>query len=149
NTSGVDSLFLKNKVKRYLGTGRLAGKGRVIVKGPEGETEIAATRILIATGSEPAIIPGLELSPPVVGTSVGAMAYGDVPACMVVIGGGVIGLELGSVWSRLGSKVTVLEYLPRLLAGMDGELAEAARKIFAAQGIEFRLGCRVTSAKAA
>jgi len=149
NTSGVDGLFMKNKVKRFLGTGRIEGAGRVSVRGADGSTQtLEAKRILVATGSVPATIPGVELDGAVVGTSDDAIAYGQVPRRLIVIGGGVIGLELGSVWSRLGSEVTVIEYLPRLMAGMDEELAAAAQKIFAAQGLAFRLGCKVQSARA-
>lgn len=148
NTAGIDGLFMKNKVKRLLGTARIAAPGRVVVAGPEGEAEVGAKNILIATGSVPATIPGVELDYEVVGTSDQAIDYRQVPRRMVVIGGGVIGLELGSVWSRLGADVTVVEYLPRLMAGMDDELAAAALKIFTAQGLKFRLGCRVQSAKA-
>jgi len=150
NTSGVDGLFMKNKVKRYLGTGRVEGAGRVSVRGADGSTQTLETkRILIATGSAPALIPGVELDGAIVGTSDDAIDYRDVPKRMIVIGGGVIGLELGSVWSRLGAEVTVIEYLPRLMAGMDDELAATAKKIFEGQGLSFRLGCKVQSAKAA
>ncbi|HEY0840481.1 MAG TPA: dihydrolipoyl dehydrogenase [Vulgatibacter sp.] len=149
NTSGVDGLFMKNKVKRFLGTGRIEGAGKVAVRGADGAlTQIETKRILVATGSVPSLIPGVELDGSIVGTSDDAIAYDQVPKRMIVIGGGVIGLELGSVWSRLGAEVTVIEYLPRLMAGMDDELAATAQKIFAAQGLSFRLGCKVQSAKA-
>jgi dihydrolipoamide dehydrogenase len=149
NTSGVDGLFTKNKIKRLWGTGRLAGRKRVVVTAQDGaEQEIAAERILIATGSEATALPGMEIDGKIVGTSDQAIAYDRVPERMIVIGGGVIGLELGSVWSRLGARVTVLEYLPRLLAGMDDELASTAFRVFGKQGISFRLGAKVTSARA-
>lgn len=148
NTSGIDGLFLKNKVKRFLGTGRIAAPGRVVVSGEEGEQELSTKRILIATGSVPASLPGVELDGEIVGTSDQAIAYSEVPRRLVVIGGGAIGLELGSVWSRLGAEVTVIEYLPRLLAGMDAELAKTAERLFTAQGLKLRLGCRVQSARA-
>ena len=148
NTSGIDGLFHKNKVKRVLGTGRVSAPGKVSVTAADGTvTEIGAKNILIATGSVPSSISGIELDGDVVGTSDQAIDYQSVPRRLVVIGGGVIGLELGSVWSRLGAEVTVVEYLPRLMAGMDDELAATALKIFQAQGMKFRLGCRVQSAK--
>ncbi|AKU90260.1 dihydrolipoyl dehydrogenase [Vulgatibacter incomptus] len=150
NTSGVDGLFMKNKVKRVLGTGRITAPGKVSVRGADGsEQTLEAKRILIATGSAPALIPGVELDGAIVGTSDEAIDYQHVPQRMIVIGGGVIGLELGSVWSRLGAEVTVIEFLPRLMAGMDDELAAAAQKIFSAQGMRILVGCRVQSAKAA
>ncbi len=150
NTSGVDGLFTKNKVKRYLGTGRITAPGKVAVKLADGgEAQLEARHILIATGSVPTSIPGIELDGDVVGTSTEALSYPEVPKTLVVIGGGVIGLELGSVWARLGAKVIVLEYLPRILAGVDEELAATAQKILAGQGLEFRLGCRVKEAKKA
>lgn len=148
NTAGIDGLFAKNKIKRYLGTGRITAPGKVSVKQADGsEAQLEAKHILIATGSVPSTIPGIELDGEVVGTSTEALSYPEVPKTLVVIGGGVIGLELGSVWSRLGAKVIVLEYLPRILAGVDDELAAAAQKVLAAQGLEFRLGCKVKEAK--
>jgi len=149
NTMGVDGLFAKNKVKRLLGVGRIVAPGKVAVRNEDGaEIQVETDRILIATGSAASAIPGVEFDWDVVGTSDQAIAYPEVPKRLIVIGGGVIGLELGSVWSRLGAEVTVIEYLPRLMAGMDDELASAALKIFKAQGMKFLLGCKVQSAKA-
>lgn len=148
NTSGVEYLFKKNKVKRYLGHGRIVSPNKVVVEGPEGTEELEADRILIATGSKVAMLKGVELDYDVVATSDQAIAYPKVPESLVVIGGGVIGLELGSVWNRLGSKVTVLEYLPTILGGMDDEIARAAEKIFKKQGLDIRTGVRVTAAYA-
>lgn len=145
---GIDGLLKKNKVARVLGSGRLAGEGRVIVSGAEGETALSARHIIIATGSKPAALPGVELDGDRIGTSTEALAYPEVPQHLVVIGAGVIGLELGTVWSRLGAKVTVLEYLDRILPGTDSEIALEAKKIFNKQGFEFRLGAKVTSAAA-
>lgn len=142
-TKGIDGLFRKNKVTRYTGHGRLAGAGKVVV----GETEIAAKHIILATGSQSASLPGVELDGDRIGTSTEVLSYRDVPQHLVVIGAGYIGLELGSVWRRLGARVTVLEFLPRILPGMDGELADEALKIFQRQGLEFRLGCRVKAAR--
>lgn len=148
NTSGIDYLFKKNKVTRYLGHGKIVAPHRVVVEGPEGVEELEAERILIATGSKVAPLKGVALDYDIVGTSDQAIAYPKVPETLVVIGGGVIGLELGSVWNRLGSRVTVLEYLPTILGGMDGEIAKAAEKIFKKQGLEIRTGVRVTAAYA-
>jgi dihydrolipoamide dehydrogenase len=146
-TRGVDGLFKKNKITRYLGTARIVSAGRVVVTGKDGETEVQAKNILIATGSVSSTLPGIEIDGVRVGTSTEALSYETVPKTLIVIGAGYIGLELGSVWNRLGSKVTVLEYLDRIFPGTDGEIAADALKIFKKQGMEFRLSTRVTSAK--
>lgn len=146
-TLGVAGLFKKNKVERFLGHGRIDGPGRVVVEGAEGPVTLQADKILIATGSVVAPLRGVELDGDRIGTSTEALAYPEVPGHLVIIGAGVIGLELGSVWARLGAKVTVLEYQDRILPGMDLEIAQAAQKIFARQGLTFRLGVRVTGAK--
>lgn len=146
NTDGINFLFKKNKVTRYLGHGRILSPNKVVVEGAEGSTEIEADRILIATGSKVASLGGVEVDYQIIGTSTEAIAYDKVPETLVVIGGGVIGLELGSVWSRLGSKVTVLEYLPNILGGMDAEISKAAERIFKKQGLDIRTGVRVTRA---
>lgn len=146
NTAGVEYLFKKNKVTRYLGHGKILAANKVLVEGPDGVTELETERILIATGSKAATLKGVQLDYEIVGTSDQAIAYPKVPEHLVVIGGGVIGLELGSVWRRLGARVTVLEYLPNILGGMDGEVAKAAEKIFKKQGLEIRTGVRVTAA---
>jgi dihydrolipoamide dehydrogenase len=148
-TKGIDGLFKKNKITRYLGTARLAGPGKAVVETKDGPVEIAARHIVLATGSQPAALPGVELDGDRIGTSTEALAYDKVPKSLVVIGGGYIGMELGSVWNRLGSKVTVVEYLNRILPGTDSELAAEALTIFQKQGIEFHLGKRVTAARAA
>ena len=148
NTDGVDFLFKKNKVTRYLGHARLLGPNQIEVTGPSGTQTLEADRIILATGSRVAPLKGVEVDGERVITSDQAIALPQVPASLVVIGGGVIGLELGSVWSRLGSKVTVLEYLPHLLGGMDTELARAAEKIFRKQGLEVRTGIKVLGARA-
>src|SRR5439155_26219472 len=103
--------------------------------------------ILIATGSQPSTLPGVKLDGDRIGTSTEALSYPDIPRHLVVIGAGYIGLELGSVWQRLGASVTVLEYLDRILFGMDSEIANDAKKIFEKQGLEFRLKCKVTAAR--
>jgi len=146
NTSGVDYLFKKNKVTRYLGHGRLAGPGKVVVEGAE-KVEIAAKHVIIATGSVSSPLKGVELDGDVIGTSTEALTWPGVPKHLVVIGAGAIGLEMGSVWLRLGAKVTVLEYADRILPGMDAEISAEALKILKKQGFSFRLGVRVTGAK--
>jgi dihydrolipoamide dehydrogenase len=148
NTSGVEFLFKKNKVTRYLGTGRLAGAGKVVVESGKETLALAAKHVLIATGSVSAPLAGVEVDGDRIGTSTEALAWSEVPPRLVVIGAGAIGLEMASVWSRLGSKVTVLEYLDRILPGMDAEIAGEAHKVLKKQGIEFRLGARVTAARA-
>jgi len=144
---GIESLFKKNHVTRYVGHGRLAGPGRVIVETEEGELELAAENVLLASGSRSATLPGVELDGDRIGTSTEALSYSEVPERLVVIGAGAIGLELGSVWRRLGAQVTVLEYLDRILPGMDAGLAADALTLFKRQGMTFVLGCRVTSAR--
>lgn len=147
-TKGVDGLFKKNKVARYLGHGRLDGPGRVLVIDPQGkERVLGAQRVLIATGSAVATLKGVEMDWDRIGSSTEALSYPTVPEHLIVIGAGVIGLELGSVWARLGAKVTVLEYLDRILPGVDLELASAAQKVLARQGLTFKLGVRVTGAR--
>ena len=146
NTGGVAYLFKKNKITRYRGHGRITGPGKVVVEGADNE-ELSAKHVLIATGSSVAPLRGVELDGDRVGTSTEALSYPEVPKHLVVIGAGYIGLELGSVWNRLGSKVTVLEYLERILPGMDSDIAEEAERIFTKQGIEFRLGSKVTGTR--
>lgn len=143
---GIEGLFRKNKITRYTGHGRILSVGRVHVNGPQ-PTDITARNILIATGSISAPLKGVEIDEDLIGTSTEALEYSEVPRHLVVIGAGVIGLELGCVWARLGSKVTVLEYLNRILPGMDNEVAAEAQKILTKQGLEFRLGMRVTGAR--
>jgi dihydrolipoamide dehydrogenase len=145
-TKGVDFLFKKNKVTRYLGRGRIAGPGHVVVEGAA-PADVRARHIVIATGSRPATLPGVRLDSDRIGTSTEALSYGDVPTHLAVIGAGYIGLELGSVWSRLGAKVTVIEYLDRILPGMDFEMAREGQRLLERQGLEFRLRQRVTSAR--
>ncbi|MED5463264.1 MAG: dihydrolipoyl dehydrogenase [Myxococcota bacterium] len=149
-TLGIAGLFKKNKVTRYQGLGSLVSPTEVLVTDAEGKkTSLKTAKIIIATGSKVAGLKGVELEGDKVGTSTEALSYDAVPKHLVVIGAGVIGLELGSVWKRLGAKVTVLEYLDRILPGMDNELAKEAQKLFTKQGIEFSLGQRVTGARVA
>ncbi|HWX21980.1 MAG TPA: NAD(P)/FAD-dependent oxidoreductase, partial [Candidatus Binatia bacterium] len=146
-TRGVEALFKKNKITRYLGHGKLGGPGQVQVQNANETITLNAKFILIATGSRPATLPGIVLEGDRIGTSTEALSYPEVPKHLVVIGGGYIGLELGSVWRRLGARVTVLEFLDRILFGMDTEIAGEAQKLFVKQGLEFRLGCKVTGAR--
>ena len=142
NVKGVEFLFRKNKVAWLKGTGRVAAPGQVDVDGTVYETK----NIIIATGSESTPLRGVDVDEKRIVTSTGALELDNVPEHLVVIGAGVIGLELGSVWRRLGAKVTVIEFLDRILPGMDTELATAARRVLAKQGLTFRLGSKVTSA---
>jgi dihydrolipoamide dehydrogenase len=148
-TKGVDFLMKKNKVERFLGKGRLAGPGRVEVEGEDGKVvTLEAVNIVLATGSEPSGLPGIKVDGDRIVDSTGALSLGEVPKTLVVIGAGIIGLELGSVWRRLGAEVTVIEYLDRICPGMDAELAKAFQRTLAKQGVNFRLGAKVTGAKA-
>jgi dihydrolipoyl dehydrogenase len=146
-TRGVEALFKKNKITRYPGHAAFTGPGKVRIEGAEGPVELAAQRFIIATGSQPAPLPGITVDRQRIGTSTEALSYPEVPRHLAVIGAGYIGLELGSVWRRLGARVTVLEYLDRILAGIDSEVAAEAKKLFEKQGLEFRLGCKVTSTR--
>ena len=145
-TKGVEGLFRKNKITRYTGHGRILAADTVQVDGPQ-PIAITTKNILIATGSVSSPLKGVELDGNLIGTSTEALSYPEVPAHLVVIGAGVIGLELGCVWARLGSRVTVLEYLNRILPGMDNELATEAQRTLSKQGLEFRLGVKVTGAR--
>ena len=142
NTKGVEFLFKKNKVTWLKGHGVIASPGHVEVGGTTYETR----NIVIATGSDSTPLPGVEVDESVIVTSTGALELDRVPARLVVIGGGVIGLELGSVWSRLGAEVTVIEYLDRIVPGVDDETAKSFQRVLAKQGLKFRLGAKVTGA---
>lgn len=147
-TGGVAHLFKKNGVTRVLGHGKITAPGEVSVTAADGAvTELGAKHILIATGSNVASLPGVELDGEKIGTSTEALSYPEVPGHLVVIGAGVIGLELGSVWQRLGAKVTVVEYADRILPGMDKELGSLARRILEKQGLVFKLNARVKGAR--
>jgi len=146
-TKGVDGLFRKHKIVRYLGHGRISSPGAVVVETGKETVALKARWILIATGSTPANLPGVRLDGDRIGTSTEALSYPDVPDHLVIIGAGYIGLELGSVWCRLGAKVTVVEYLDRILSGMDVEIAAEAKRMFERQGLDFHLSSRVTGAR--
>lgn len=145
---GVEGLLKKNKIARITGHGRIVAPGQVSVDNAGARTLLQAKYILIATGSRVGSLPGVTIDGTRVTSSTEALAYPTVPKTLIVIGAGFIGLELGSVWNRLGSKVTVLEYLDRILPGADAEIASEALKLFKKQGLEFQLGTRVLSAKA-
>jgi len=148
-TQGIEYLFKKNDVAYVKGTGRITSSEAVSVSdGNGGEQVLGAKNILIATGSEPAGLPGLEVDEKKIVTSTGALSLGKVPKHLVVIGAGVIGLELGSVWRRLGAEVTVVEFLDRITPEMDGEVAKTLRRILKKQGFDFKLSTKVTGAKA-
>lgn len=139
-TGGIEYLFKKNKVTWLKGHARFTGKDSVEVAGQA----VRAKNIVIATGSSVTPLPGVTVDQKVVVDSTGALELPKVPEHMVVIGGGVIGLELGSVWRRLGAKVTVVEYLDQILPGFDGDVRKEAQKIFKKQGMEFKLSTKVT-----
>lgn len=146
NTSGVAFLFKKNKIDSFRGTGSIAGPGTVTIAGEGGESQtIEANNIIIATGSDVAPLPGVEIDEKRVVSSTGALALAEVPKRLVVVGAGVIGLELGSVWRRLGSEVTVVEFLDRILPGIDGEVGKQMQRLLGRQGLTFRLSSKVTS----
>jgi len=145
-TGGIAGLFKKRKVASVRGLGRIVAPG-VVEATHDGATQVLHTkRILIATGSVPATLPGLALDGDRIGTSTEALKYPSVPQHLIVIGAGVIGLELGSVWARLGAQVTVLEYMPALLPMMDPDISRIAAKVFARQKLDIRLGVKVTGA---
>ncbi|WP_342164933.1 dihydrolipoyl dehydrogenase [Methylobacterium sp. SD21] len=145
NTKGVEFLLKKNKVETFHGTGRIAGAGRVEVLSEDGGNQMLETKnIVIATGSDVANLPGITVDEKVVVSSTGALELDRVPKKLLVIGAGVIGLELGSVWRRLGAEVTVVEYLDRILPGMDGEVGKQFQRILGKQGMEFKLSTKVT-----
>ncbi len=146
-TDGVAFLFRKNKITAVQGSARLAGPGRVVVKGGgQGTQTLEAGAVLLATGSEPASLPALAFDGTTVVSSTEALSFDKVPAHLIVVGGGYIGLEIGSVWHRLGAKVSVVEFLPRLLPSGDAEIAGLLHRSLAKQGLEFHLETRVVSA---
>jgi dihydrolipoamide dehydrogenase len=143
NVKGVEFLFKKNKITWLHGTGRIVGAGKVDVDG----TVYEARNIVIATGSESTPLAGVDVDEGAIVTSTGALELNAVPGHLVVIGGGVIGLELGSVWLRLGAKVTVVEFLDRIVPTVDGEIAKQFQRVLTKQGMVFKLGSKVTAAE--
>jgi dihydrolipoamide dehydrogenase len=147
-TKGIEFLFKKNKVEYVAGAGALTGQGGIEVKlNAGGARTLEAKTIVIATGSETMPLPGVEIDEKRVVSSTGALSLAEVPKRLVVIGAGYIGLEMGSVWSRLGAEVMVVEFLPRITPGMDLEIATQFQRILTRQGVKFMLGTKVTSAK--
>ena len=145
NVGGVDFLFKKNKIDVFHGAGKILAAGKVEVTPEAGDVQVLeAKAIVIATGSDVAPLPGVEIDEKHVVSSTGALELDKVPGKLIVVGAGVIGLELGSVWRRLGSDVTVVEFLDRILPGMDGEVVKNAQRIFKKQGFDFKLSTKVT-----
>ncbi|MGD9537374.1 MAG: dihydrolipoyl dehydrogenase [Alphaproteobacteria bacterium] len=147
-TKGVAMLFKKNKVSHLAGIGSIPKPGEVLVTAADGSSQtVAAKHIVIATGSDVATIPGVAIDEKRIVSSTGALDLEEVPKKLIVIGGGYIGLEMGSVWRRLGAEVEVVEFLDRIVPGMDGEIAKQFQRALAKQGIKFRLGFKVTAAE--
>ncbi len=147
NVQGVEFLFKKNKIDAFHGLGRIAGPGKVEVIPENGGTAkmLTAKTIVIATGSDVIRLPGIDIDEKQIVSSTGALELASVPKKLLVIGGGIIGLELGSVWRRLGSEVLVVEFLDRIITGMDGEVARQFQRILEKQGMKFKLSSKVTS----
>ena len=143
NTKGIEFLFKKNKITSIKGAAEIVAAGKVKV----GSDEYEADNIIIATGSDVISLPGIDIDEKRIVSSTGALELSEVPKKMVVIGGGVIGLELGTVWRRLGAEVTVVEFMDNILPGMDGEIRKEAKKLFSKQGVDFKLSSKVVSAK--
>ena len=149
NVKGVAYLFKKNKIDSFHGFGQIAGTGMVEVKGADRKTQMLDTKaIVIATGSDMARLRGIAIDEKRIVSSTGALVLDKVPPRLLIIGAGVIGLELGSVWRRLGSEVVVIEFLDRVLPGMDGEVCRQAQRLFEKQGIKFHLSSKVTAVDA-
>ena len=149
NVKGVDFLMKKNKVDVIRGTGKILSAGKVEVTGDDGKAQLVETKnIVIATGSDIARLRGIAIDEKRIVSSTGALSLDRVPGRLLIVGAGVIGLELGSVWHRLGAQVTVVEFLDRILPGMDGEIAKQFQRILEKQGFAFRLGAKVTGVDA-
>ena len=141
----MEFLFKKNKIDSFTGTGRILSAGKVEVTVADGKTQILETKnIVIATGSDVTKLKGVEIDEKRIVSSTGALELEKVPENLLVIGAGVIGLELGSVWRRLGSEVTVVEFLDGVLPGMDGEIRKQTQRLFEKQGMIFKLGSKVS-----
>jgi dihydrolipoamide dehydrogenase len=149
NVKGVDFLFRKNKIEAFHGSARIAAPGKVEVTGADGKKQTLETKsIVIATGSDVARLKGIEIDERRIVSSTGALSLPEVPKHLLVIGAGVIGLELGSVWRRLGAQVTVVEFLDGILPGTDGEVRRQAQRLFEKQGMTFKLSSKVTAVDA-
>jgi dihydrolipoamide dehydrogenase len=143
NVKGVEFLMMKNKIEVISGNGKILGSGKVEVSGDGGKQTIQTRNIVIATGSDVAKLKGVDIDEKRIVSSTGALSLDKVPGKLLIVGAGVIGLELGSVWHRLGAQVTVVEFLDRILPGMDGEVAKQFQRILEKQGFAFRLGAKV------
>jgi dihydrolipoamide dehydrogenase len=145
NVNGVGFLLKKNKIDAFIGHGTIVAPGEIVVKAADGSSQKLETKnIVIATGSDVVQLPGIEIDEKTIVSSTGALSLAKVPAKLLIVGAGVIGLELGSVWGRLGAEVTVVEYLDRILPGMDGEVAKQFQRMLEKQGFHFHLGQKVT-----
>jgi dihydrolipoamide dehydrogenase len=146
NVKGVDFLFKKNKIEAFHGVGRIVSQGKVEVKGDDGKTQTLETKnIVIATGSDVAGLNGIDIDEKRVVSSTGALDLAKVPEKLLVVGAGIIGLELGSVWRRLGAQVTIVEFLDHILPGIDGEVARQFHRLLQKQGVAFKLSSKVTA----
>ena len=146
NVKGVDYLFKKNKIETFRGTGRIAAPGKVEVKSADGKSQVLETKaIVIATGSDVARLNGIDIDEKRVVSSTGALDFSRVPQKLLIIGAGIIGLELGSVWRRLGAEVTIVEFLDHILPGIDSEVARQFHRMLEKQGLTFRLSSKVTA----
>src|SRR3954466_388901 len=146
NVKGVEFLMKKNKIDVLMGKGKILGSGKLEVTGADGKAQLVETKnIVIATGSDIARLKGIDIDEKRIVSSTGALSLEKVPGKLLIVGAGVIGLELGSVWHRLGSEVTVVEFLDRILPGMDGEIAKQFQRILEKQGFKFKLGAKVTA----
>jgi dihydrolipoamide dehydrogenase len=146
NVKGVDFLFKKNKIEAFHGVGRIVSQGKVEVKGDDGKTQTLETKnIVIATGSDVARLNGIDIDEKRVVSSTGALDLAKVPEKLLVVGAGIIGLELGSVWRRLGAQVTIVEFLDHILPGIDGEVARQFHRLLQKQGVAFKLSSKVTA----
>jgi dihydrolipoamide dehydrogenase len=149
NVKGVDYLFKKNKIDTYLGAGRILAPGKVEVKDDGGKTQVLETKsIVIATGSDAARLNGIDIDEQRVVSSTGALDLCKVPQKLVIVGAGIIGVELGSVWRRLGAEVTIVEFLDHILPGIDGEVARQFQRMMEKQGLTFRLSSKVAAVDA-
>src|SRR6202030_1273600 len=146
NVKGVDYLFKKNKIDAFRGNGRIVAPGKVEVMGGDGKTQMVESKnLIIATGSDVARLPGIEIDEKRIVSSTGALDLTAVPGKLVVVGAGIIGLELGSVWRRLGAQVTIVEFLDHIVPGVDGEIARQFQRMQQKQGIAFKLSSKVTA----
>jgi dihydrolipoamide dehydrogenase len=145
NVKGVDYLFKKNKIDTFAGTGKIVAPGKIEVKGSDGKTQTVETKnIVIATGSDVTRLNGIDIDEKRVVSSTGALDFPKVPGKLLIVGAGIIGLELGSVWRRLGAEVTIVEFLDHILPGIDGEVGKQMHRLLQKQGLTFKLSSKVT-----